>query len=69
MATTITSVYTRTSTDNDFPNISDHNSTFDTWRRQYFTDNGVDIAFSLSSDQLTLTVAIEHDNDASYEDL
>lgn len=68
MASTITSVYTRTSTDNDFPNISDHNSTFDTWRRQYFTDNGVDIAFSLSSDQLTLTVVIEHDNDASFED-
>jgi hypothetical protein len=67
MASTITSVYTRTSTDDDFPKLSDHNSTFDTWRRQYFTDNGVDIAFSLSSDQLTLTVTIEHDNDASYE--
>tara|TARA_R110001592_G_scaffold179573_1_gene421251 strand:+ start:93 stop:446 length:354 start_codon:yes stop_codon:yes gene_type:complete len=67
MATTITSVYTRTSTEDEFPKLSDQSSDFDVWRRQYFTDNGVDIAFSLSSDQLTLTVTIEHDSDATYE--
>ena len=67
MAATITSVYTRTNTGIDFPKLSDHNANFDTWRRQWFTDNGVDISFSLSGDELTLTVVIEHDSDAAYQ--
>ena len=67
MAATLTSTYVRANTGIAFPKLSDHNADFDAWRRQWFTDNGVDISFSLSGDELTLTVVIEHDSDAAYQ--
>tara|TARA_B100001996_G_C18515465_1_gene537184 strand:+ start:247 stop:591 length:345 start_codon:yes stop_codon:yes gene_type:complete len=67
MATKITSTYVRPNTGVEFPKVSDYNSDYDTWRRQYFTDNSVDIAFNLSGDELTLIAEIEFADEAAYQ--
>lgn len=67
MATTITSTYVRPNTGVDFPKVSDYNSDYDTWRRQYFVDNSVSVDFNLSGDELTLVASIEFPNEAAYD--
>ena len=59
MAYKIIATHKRPNTGVDFPRMSDHNSDYDTWRRQYFTDNGISISFELSGDELTLTSTCE----------
>tara|TARA_B110000444_G_scaffold162851_1_gene152180 strand:+ start:277 stop:621 length:345 start_codon:yes stop_codon:yes gene_type:complete len=67
MATTITSTYVRPDTGTEFPKVSDFNSDYDTWRRQYFVDNSVTVDFNLSGDELTLVATIEFPNEAAYD--
>ena len=48
------------------PKFSDYHAGHDTWRREYFTNNSIGIAFSQSADELTLVAELEFGTEAAY---
>ena len=66
MAYTLTTTFVRPSTGVAIPKFSDYNAEHDTWRREYFTNNSIGIAFSQSADELTLVAELEFGTEAAY---